>query len=121
MSKVKAIVAFGVPERDVDSLMEAIVGTPEAPAKWVVLGNDVALLGALDKQWGHQTDLVIGHMPTTNMHVRDAVLDILAHERIELASVVWLQRNGSPGDPPRGVLAVASPASLQKVVRALAG
>jgi hypothetical protein len=93
---------FGVPEQEVDALIEAFAGTHAEPGRWVVFGTDANLLGALDRQWHNAVDLVLVLVPRTDIVVMDVALTLLAHERLEPAAVVWLQGAELALDPPSG-------------------
>ena len=58
MKKLTAMVCFGMPEQQVDILMEGFIGTSSEPEKWIVFGCDANLLAALNKQWGATTELI---------------------------------------------------------------
>ena len=102
MSPIAAIAVYGVPEREVDALIEAFAGMRAEPGRWVVFGTDAYLLGALDRQWRNAADLVIVRMPGADIEMVDAALDVLANERLEPATVVWLQGTELAFDPPSG-------------------
>ncbi len=105
MSPISAIVVFGVPEQEVDALIDAFAGTHVEPGRWVVFGADANLLGALDRQWGNAVDLVLVRMPRADIEMVDVALDLLANERLEPATVVWLHGAELAFDPPSGVRA----------------
>lgn len=102
MSAIAAIAIYGVPEREVDALIEVIEGTPAEPLRWVVFGTDANLLGALDRQWRDTVDLVLVLMPRTDIEMMNLALDVLANERLEPATVVWLHGAELAPDPPSG-------------------
>ena len=105
MNAVAAVATFGVPERDVDSLIEALLDARVGPARWLVFGMDMALLGALDLQWRDVCEVVIGRMPSTDLAARDAVLTIIENEGLSVDSVIWLHGRDAKCNPPVGVLA----------------
>ena len=117
MSPIAAIAVYGVPEREVDSLIEAFAGTPAEPGRWVVFGTDANLLGALDRQWRDAVDLVLVLVPRTDLVVMDVALTLLAHERLEPAAVVWLHGAELALDPPSGFRAAfsVSPGAMEHV------
>ena len=117
MSPIAAIAVFGVPEREVDALIEAVAGTHAEPGRWVVFGTDAYLLGALDRQWRNAVDLVVVRIPCGDIEMVDVALDVLANERLEPATVVWLHGTELGFDPPSGFRAVfsVSPGPMEHV------
>ncbi len=105
MNRISAIVCFGVPEAYVDMLIEATMGTPSEPGRWVVFGGDMNLLGALDKQWTKSIDVVLAMLPGTSADVQDAAIAILEHERVLLSESVWVRGPDVPCSSPDGMLA----------------
>ena len=105
MNRISAIVCFGVPEPQVDMLIEATMGTPSEPARWVVFGVDMYLLGALDTQWGKAIDLVLAMLPGTSEDLQDAALTILEREGVLSSESVWVRGPDVPGSAPEGMLA----------------
>ena len=105
MNRISAIVCFGVPESQVDMLIEAALGTPSEPGRWVVFGVDMHLLGALDTQWGKAIDLVLAMLPGTSEDLQDAALTIMEHEGLRSAECVWVRGPDVPGCAPEGMLA----------------
>lgn len=106
MNWISAIVCFGLPESQVDMLIEATMGTPSEPGRWVVFGVDMHLLGALDKQWGKAIDLVLALLPGTSEEFQDAALTILEHEGVLPSESVWVRGPDVPASAPQGMLAV---------------
>ena len=123
MSRISAIVGFGVPEQEVDALIEAYAGTHAEPGRWVVFGTDANLLGVLDRQWRDAVDLVVVRMPRADIEMVDVVLDVLANERLEPATVVWLHGAELSFDPPSGFRAVFSvaPGAMEHVLKPALG
>lgn len=105
MSRISAIVCFGLPESQVDMLIEATMGTASEPVRWVVFGVNMSLLGALDSQWGKAIDLVPVMLPGTGEDIQDAALTILEHEGVLLSECVWVQGTDVSGAAPAGMLA----------------
>jgi hypothetical protein len=102
MTPIAAIVVFGVPEREVDALIEDITCTVAAPARWVLFGTDMNLLGALVHYWRHLTNLVPVLVPGTDGTVLDMALFLLEREGLERESVVWLHGTAVVPEPPPG-------------------
>ncbi len=102
MTPIAAIAVFGVPEREVDALIENINCTVAAPAQWLVFGTDMNLLGALDHHWQPLTNLVPVLLPGTDDSVLDTALFLLEHEGLERESVVWLHGTAVLPEPPTG-------------------
>ena len=102
MTPIAAIAVFGVPEREVDALIEDVTRTVAAPDRWVVFGTDMNLLGALVHQWRHLTNLVPVLLPGTDGTVLDAALFLLELEGLEQKSVVWLHGMEVASEPPPG-------------------
>jgi hypothetical protein len=104
MNQSTAIVFFGVPERDVDtligSLIEAPHEAPHRPVRWFAFGTDMNLLGALTQCWGEAIELIIVGASSWNLNVRDAALQILTNEQQALASVIWVHGPDADCDPP---------------------
>ena len=105
MNRISAIVCFGVPESLVDMLIEATMGTPCEPVRWVVFGVDMNLLGALDTQWGKAIDLVLALLPGPSEELRDAALTILKHEGVLSSESVWVRGPDVVCSAPDGMLA----------------
>ena len=123
MSPIAAMAVFGVHEREVDALIEAIVGTPAEPGRWVVFGTDAYLLGALDRQWRNAMDLVVVRIPCAAIEMVDVALDVLANEQLEPSTVVWLHGAELGFDPPTGFRAVfsVSPGATEHVLNLALG
>ena len=105
MIRIAAIVCFGVPESQVDQLIEGVMGTAFEPGRWVVFGADMHLLAALDTQWGKAIDLVLAMLPGTSEDIQDAALTILEHEGVVFPESVWIRGANVPGSAPEGMLA----------------
>lgn len=104
MNRISAIVCFGVTEPQVDMLIEAAMGTTFEPARWVVFGVDMNLLGVLDQQWGKAIDLVLALLPGTSEEFQDAALTILEHEGVLPAESVWVRGPDVPASAPQSML-----------------
>ena len=102
MNPITAIAAFGVPEQQVDALIESIMSTVAEPARWMVFGTDVDLLAALDRQWCGAVDLVLAGMPTADGTTIEAAQVILASEGLDPNMVAWLHGDAVLCDPPTG-------------------
>lgn len=102
MNPITAIAAFGVPEQQVDALIESIMSTVAEPARWMVFGTDVDLLAALDRQWCGAVDLVLACMPAADGTTMEAAQLILASEGLDPNMVAWLHGYAVPCDPPTG-------------------
>lgn len=76
MTPIAAIAVFGVPEREVDALIEDITCAVAAAARWLVFGTDDSVL--------------------------DTALFLLEHEGLERESVVWLHGTAVLPEPPTG-------------------
>ena len=90
MKKLTAVVCFGLPEQQVDILMEGLTGTSSEPEKWIVFGCDANLLAALDKQWGETTELIAVFSPGSTEGLEEAALAILQNEQIALSEAAWV-------------------------------
>jgi hypothetical protein len=90
MKKLTAVVCFGLPEQQVDILMEGLIGTSSEPKKWIVFGCDVNLLAALNKQWGEAAELIAVIIPASTEGLEEAALAILESEQIALSETVWV-------------------------------
>ena len=102
MTPIAAIAVFGVPEREVDALIEDIACTVAVPARWLVFGIDMNLRGALVHHWEHLTNLVPVLLPGTDDSVLDTALFLFEHEGLERESVVWLHGAAVLPEPPSG-------------------
>ena len=105
MNRISAIVCFGLPESQVDMLIEATMGTTFEPARWVVFGVDMNLLGALDLQWGKVIDLVLAMLPGTSEELQAAALTILENEGVLPAESVWVRGPDVLPSAPQRMLA----------------
>jgi hypothetical protein len=105
VNRISAIVCFGVSESQVDRLIEATMGTNLEPARWVVFGVDMTLLGMLDRQWGKAIDLVLALLPGTSEKLQAAALTILEHEGVLPAQSVWVRGPDVPASAPQRMLA----------------
>ncbi len=105
MKQIAAIVCFGVPERQVDLLIEAVMGTAAEPGRWVVFGVDMNLLGALDAQWGKAIDLILACLPELDDDFQDAALTILESEGVVPSETVWVRGADVSFSAPEGMLA----------------
>jgi hypothetical protein len=102
MSSIPVISTYGVPEREVDALIEAFLGSPVQPVRWMVFGTEASLLWALDSHWGKIVDLVVVLMPNTEIEMVDVAISVMASEQVELGATVWLHGAELPIDPPSG-------------------
>ena len=105
VNRISAIVCFGVPESQVDMLIEATIGTAFEPRRWGVFGADMNLLGALDTQWGKVINLVMALLPGTSGELQCAALTILEHEGLLLSESVWVRGPDVSCSAPDGMLA----------------
>lgn len=105
---VTAIVCFGLPEPQVDDLIEAARGTPFQSARWIVFGRDMPRLGGLAAQWQDVVEVTIALMPEASADMQDAALLILEDEGVSVSSCYWLQRE----DPNCPLPAIARAARL---------
>ena len=121
MNPITAIAAFGVPEQQVDALIESIMSTVAEPARWMVFGTDVDLLAALDRQWCGAVDLVLAGMPTADRTTIEAAQVILASEGLDPNMVAWLHGDAVPCDPPTGFRATlrVEPSRIEPIRDAL--
>lgn len=90
MKRPTAIVCFGLPEQQVDILIEGLTGTSSEPIRWLVFGCDANLLRALYKLWGETTELIAVIIPTSIEGLEEAALTILQSEQIALSEAVWV-------------------------------
>ena len=104
-------------------LIEAIMGTPSEPVRWLVFGLDMNLLSALDTQWGRAIDLVLAMLPGTSADLQDAALTILEHEGMLAPESVWVRGPDVQCSAPDGVLATvdAKGPGVKHLVAAIAG
>ena len=102
-------------------LIEATMGAPSEPVRWLVFGADMYLLGALDTQWGKAIDLVLVMMPGTSEDLQDAALTILEHEGMPLSECVWVHGPNAPCSAPEGMFATfdATGSGVSRLVSAL--
>ena len=123
MNRISLIVCFGVPESQVDMLIDATMGTPSEPGRWVVFGVDMILLGALDAQWTEAIDLVLTLLPGLSEVFQDAALTILEHKGALLSESVWVRGADVLCSAPDGVLASfdAKGSGVNNLVSAIGG
>lgn len=106
MQKLTAIVCFGLPEQQVDILMEGLTTTSAEPRKWIVFGCDADLLAALIKLWGETTELIAVIIPASTEGLEEAALTILQSEQVALSEVVWVLGPGVAWRGPDDALAI---------------
>ena len=102
MNPITAIAAFGVPEQQVDALIESITLTVAEPVRWVVFGTDMNLLAALDRQWSGSVELVLACLPAADGTTIEAAHLILENEGLDPSVVAWLHGDSLPCEPPMG-------------------
>ena len=102
MNPITAIAAFGMPEQQVDALIESIISTVAEPVRWVVFGTDMNLLAALDRQWSGSVELVLACLPAANETMIEAAQMILENEGLDPSVVAWLHGDALPCEPPMG-------------------
>jgi len=112
MKKLTAIICFGLPEQQVDILMEGITGTSSEPKKWIVFGCDANLLAALNKQWGEISKLIAVIIPASTEGLEEVALAILQSEQIALSEAVWVMGPAVAWPGPNDALAVFHSADL---------
>jgi hypothetical protein len=91
MQTISAIVCFGIPEPQVDDLIEATRDTTFQSARWLVFGSDMCRLGGLSAHWQGQVSVTIVHMPQADADTQDAALLILDNEGVSVSNCIWLQ------------------------------
>jgi hypothetical protein len=91
MRNVDAVVCFGVPETDVDALLELASARAGMPQRWLVFGTDMHRLGGLAATWETTIELTIVLLPTPIGDAQDAALLILENEGVVPDECVWLQ------------------------------
>ncbi len=89
--RIHNIICFGIPETQIDDLIDATRGTPYAHLRWIVFGRNISRLGGLCAQWEDSVDLVIVLLPDAGADVQDAALLILDNENVSVDESVWLQ------------------------------
>ena len=118
--QITALVAFGLPPSLVDELIDEVVGTSIAPARWVVFATDMSLLGALSAAWQNRIQITLCAMPEANQTMVDAAVDILCHENVQLKFSAWLQPEGAGLRPPEALgLSIDVPIDSRFDARAL--
>jgi hypothetical protein len=119
---VAALVAFGLPARAVDDLIEGLQGTDVEPARWFVFDSDMQAMAALHEFWKGTVDVVMCCVPSLGAHVAAAALEILHNEDVPLDRCAWLHAAAHYVDGVDGmgfVMTVAADAdSLLHVVKA---
>jgi hypothetical protein len=86
-----AVICFGVPEDQVDQLIEAAHAAPKQPSIWFVVGSNMNRLSGLAAHWGHVTEVVVVLSPSFDEQAVDAVLLVLENEKTEPSDCLWLQ------------------------------
>lgn len=112
MNQISTIVCFGVPESQVDMLIEATLGTSAEPRRWVVFGLDINLLGALDQQWSKTVNLTLVLLPGTSERELEAALAILSNEEVSPSECIWVRGPDVACSGPQDVLATFDANSL---------
>ncbi|MDP9994550.1 hypothetical protein J2W28_004920 [Variovorax boronicumulans] len=106
MKKLTAVVCFGLPEQQVDILMEGLTTTLAEPRKWIVFGSDANLLAALKKLWGETIELIAVIVPASTEGLEEAALSILQSEQVALSEAVWVLGSGTAWRGPDDALAI---------------
>jgi hypothetical protein len=103
-----AILTVGVDERTVDGLIHAVHGTPLEPARWLVFGSHMRLLGLIEGHWRDFTEITVGHIPDVGPEVRDGVQAIAELEGLRRSACVWLDGGAAADLPTDFALAVST-------------
>lgn len=109
---VAAVVAFGLPPRVVDGLIEELMGTDVEPARWFVFDRDMGAMGALNEFWQGTIDIVMCVIPSADGTVAAAALEILSTEGVPMDRCVWLHSTADPVDRIDRVNGVALPVDV---------
>jgi hypothetical protein len=104
----RAVVFFGVPEREVDDLIGQLVEARCPPVRWFLFGRDMNLLGALDQCWHATLEPVVACLPRFDAICCDAALTILEHEGETPRTIVWVHGNLARCPAPDVEHAIAS-------------
>lgn len=110
--RIHNIVCSGIPEPQIDDLIDATRGTPYAHLRWIVFGSNMSRLGGLSAQWEGSVDLVIVLLTDAVADFHDAALLILESENVSLDESVWLQSEAPNRPLPEFACALRVEASL---------
>jgi hypothetical protein len=100
---IAALVAFGLPARVVDGLIEELLGSAVEPARWFVFDADMEAMGALNEIWHGAVDIVLSCIPSVGSSVVDATLEILLLEGVPLDRCAWINGTLPHVEEPAGV------------------
>jgi hypothetical protein len=98
---IAAVIAFGLPPRVVNGLIEEFIGSGITQARWFVFEPDMEALRALNEVWKGVIEIVLcGIPPSYASEVVDAAVEVLLHENVSLRHSAWLQASSLSVLPP---------------------
>lgn len=90
LQPISAVVVLLIGEQRVEALLKALVGRPEVPNRWFVVGTDMEELDALNTHWAQIVDLTIIGVPEGVLIDADPVTQILHAEGLRPGDCQWL-------------------------------
>jgi hypothetical protein len=102
MTDFSTIVSFGLPETQVDDLIEATRVTRFRAAKWIVYGVNTSRLGGLVALWSGEVDITPVLVPDLSFDALDAALLIVENEGASASNLLWLHGKQLGGALPSG-------------------
>lgn len=83
-------VFYGVPESDVDEILDRLLDRGCVPKRCLVFGTRMDLLGALCRQWEGQIELVVAMLPFFDAEMIGPALTIATREGFLPERSVWV-------------------------------
>lgn len=121
-----AVVSFGLPEHTVDDLLQGVAEAGLPRGRWLVAGQNMHLLGALNVHWSQAMEVVLIHAPHAGLSMREVMLDIAAAEGCDdTEQLIWLHGPLATCEPPVACTRVldgrllGTPALTRRLVREL--
>lgn len=83
-------VFFGLPESEVDAVLEGLLDVGCVPRRCLVFGTRMDLLGALCRQWDGQIETVVAMLPFFDAEMVEPALMIATREGFLPERSVWV-------------------------------
>ena len=98
LKRTRTPVFCGVAEPLVDEVLDHLSDADKLPARCLVLGTDMNLLGALCRQWSGQVEVVVVVMPHLAKGMLDAAMLVALNEGCLPEDLVWVGGRQAVGD-----------------------
>jgi hypothetical protein len=90
MTPRRTPVFCGVPERQVDQVLDHLCDWDLLPQRCLVLGSDMGLLGALTRHWAPRVDVIVAFVPSLDNQLLDVAQAIAHREGLSTTALAWV-------------------------------